>query len=217
MHIFPIKVLRGTLANFQTEADTYSSGDMSRLAVQVIEYAIDLDGNPELSAVTITITDVNRGPFHIAYTLSSFEPSLLTLATSNVEQRVEDGDLWGVEGSSRVFKLMDHQVITEQSYEDNASTTSDGGWWESSMLQIGAVAALLVVCCLCGFGIWYCRKRKSYQYNLEWLDQGQSVEIRRDDTVDVSTPIGDGDIAGNATHKVVHSASVVGVEDPFNV
>merc|ERR1712129_245567 len=200
-------LLRGNLDKFQTEADTYASGDLVRLGKQCIEYAIDLAGNDALQAVTVTVTDVNRGPLHIAFTLSSFDRTLLALAQSNVEQRVTDGATWGAEGSSQVFKFNDLEVVTAAGYEDENSLSSDGQWWESSMLQVGAVAVLLVICFVGGFGAWYCKRRKQYQYDLESMEQTRQIglSVMRKDTAD--TPIGDG--AGTVgTHEVVASISV---------
>ena len=182
--------LRGLLSKFVTEADSYSNGDTTVLAEMCIEDVIDVDTNPELSEVTITVTSVERGSVNIYYTLTAYDRDLLTLAENNVFSKVEAGDEWVADpGSDQSFKLMNHYVINAQYFL--LKSNDDDEWWISAEFWTFVILGMMVTCCICGGIILYKYKRKRMDGN-----KSGSMEM--------------GQTSGNpAMHQPVYSNSVV--------
>jgi len=228
-------VLRGQLANFLAEATAYTDDTtMFVLGAQCVEYAMDLESNPELDAVTITVTSVDRGSVHIYYTLTAWDSDLLTTAENNVIASVDNGYSFVADAdSSQSFKLMEHNVITAQHFIfDDGS--DDETWWKSIFVEsLAVMIGVIILCCVCVGCVVFCRQRRRYKYNVEWLDETRadmemSPRMSPKAKVDVSTPIVEEEnMAGAATtsgfpsmsHNVVHSNSVMGSREqsPFTL
>ncbi len=183
------------------------------LGKECVAFALDVASYPELSEVTITMTEVENRPLHVSYTLTAWDADLLTLAANNVETRVENGGKFSLDESDNQWKLNTHTVINDQYLDDGSAGYTgigEGQWYESTLVQLAAVAGLAGLCCVCGAALWYCHRRRQFKYNLEWMEHQKSVEMHRDTVdmggnVDVGTPL---DEDGNAGAGDT-------VEDPF--
>merc|ERR1719334_3143162 len=131
-----------------TATEYTDDGSITTLGEQCIEYAMGRESNPELDAVTITVTSVNRGSVHLSYTLTAWDSDLLTTATDNINLSVQSGNLFVADDDSSLsFKLMEHHVITAQHFVFNDGS-DDETWWKSILVEsLAVMIGVIILCC----------------------------------------------------------------------
>ena len=113
---------------------------------ECIEYAMNLEDNPELSALILEIIAVFRGSIVIEYglTVLATEYHLLEMAKKNINESI-GSNYTESSHEYRTYAILGHNVVVTDS--TSAETTSDGmdGAVEESLLDNGVAMTLIAV------------------------------------------------------------------------
>jgi len=148
--------LKGSLSNFELDADQYCNGSVENYAAAVVRWAMGGDENSTDIAIQITL--VERGSVEITYSLTSTSLELLVVAVSNIALQVANEAKFQYTTDSKKWKLIDHQVLVDYTLVTDYYFNPADGWNTKEIILLVVVVVMLFLCCAV---LFYCFK--SYQ------------------------------------------------------